>query len=165
VRKKVEALSPWGCALLACALLAAALRLIDLGHVLQFLHDAEQNLASAVVVSVFASAKQNVEFDFVFAFEEPAGLADLEVDVVLADLGPQPNLLQLLTVNFFLRPGLLLLPAIVLHLPVVHDLAHGRAGFRSHFDEIESRFGGDLFGLFGRHLSQHLTVDTDQTDC
>ena len=119
-----------------------AQHLLDGGHLLERLHDGLQHLAAPLVMSVFTTTKSHVNLDFVFAAQERLGLTDLEVDVVIAGLGPQADLLQLSAAPF--AASALFLVAFVLGFPMVHDAADRRTSVRGHLDQIESRIDSQL---------------------
>ena len=64
---------------------------------------------AAVVVRVFPPAEHDVDLHLVLLLEEGPGPLDLEVDVVLACLGAEPNLLQL----YLVLLGVLRQPALL----------------------------------------------------
>src|SRR5947207_3367215 len=73
--------------------------LLDLGNVGQLLQHGQDDSLPFVDVLQLAAAEQYVEQHLVVVFEELAGLVDLGFDVVLAGLGANANLLELLLVD------------------------------------------------------------------
>src|SRR5262249_14351569 len=97
--------------------------------------------------------------DLVVVLQELARLVDLGVDVVLAGLGPDPDLLQLLLVDLAALARLL-----VTQLAVVEDLADRRALPPGYLDQVEVGLTGHVHGLGGRHDAELLPVGADQPD-
>ena len=93
-----------------------------------------------------AAAEQHVDLHLVVVLEELAGLVDLRLDVVLAGLGPDADLLELLLVRLLVR----LLGLGVLELAVVHDLAHRRPLGGGDLDQVQPGLAGHLQRLVGR---------------
>src|SRR5262249_45742619 len=97
--------------------------------------------------------------DLVVVFEELAGLVDLRLHVMLAGLGSDADLLELLL------PGLAaLLRRLEAHLAVVEDLAHRRALVGGPLHHGQAGLPGSLQRLRGGHQAQLLAARADQAD-
>src|SRR5262249_24768618 len=134
-------------------------RLLDLGDVGELLEDAVDDAAALLDVLQLAAAEQDVDEDLVLVLQKPPRLVDLGVDVVLAGLGPDADLLDLLLVDLGLGP---LARLLVAELAVVEDLADGRPLLRRHLDEVQVGLAGHLQRLRGRHHAELLAVGPDQ---
>ena len=101
------------------------------------------------------------KIDLVFLVQKLLGPVDLGHQVVVADLGAQPELFVLAVVRVaFVLPLLLL----VLELAEVHDAADGRLLLRGDFDQVEADFAGLLQRLVGFDDAQLCSVVTDDAD-
>jgi len=93
--------------------------------------------------------------------QEAAGVADLEVQIMVVGLGPELQLLHVVRVLLlagFLRRLLLL----VLVLAEVHDPDDGRAGAGRDLDEVQPHVGSLLSGLFQGNDPDLLPLCVDQ---
>ncbi len=120
----------------------------------QLLDHTFHNAASFFDVGHLAATKEHRDLDFVFVLEEAHGFLHFEVDIVLACLGPQSNLLRFCVVGTVA----LFLLLVVFVLAVVHDSANWRPLIGGHFHQIESRFAGQFQGVFCSDNSQLLSV-------
>src|SRR5690606_36271062 len=110
-----------------------------------------------------ATAEAARDLHLVALLEEPARVSDLDLEVVLVGLRAQLDLFQLH--QDLTAAGLrLLLLHLVLVLPEVHHLAHGRVGLRVHFDEVEVLLPSELHGVDRRHDAEHLAFGPDHTN-
>ena len=111
-----------------------------------------------------APAEHHAHDDFIFVFEKLPGLADLDVQVVIARLGAHTNFLDLhLVAVAFVFPFFLL----VFELAKIHYSANGRTFVWRHFHQIEIGHTGLFHGLVGGHDSQLASIrgnDADRTD-
>ncbi len=130
--------------------LGADSTLPDVGQVLL---DALENLQPKLGVGDLATPEHHCEANLVAFLEKPTSVPGLELVVVLLDAGPELDLFDLDVVLLLLglpgRPGLL-----VLELPVVHQLDHGRPCVGGHLHQVQPRCLSALSGL----------VDADDTD-
>ena len=109
-----------------------------------------------------AAPEQDGDLDLVVVFEELAGLGNLGVDVVLAGLGADADLLQLLLTD--LATLVVLLRVFESQLAVVENLADGRALVGSYLHQIEPSLPSHREGLSCGHQAQLLAFGTDQAD-
>ena len=128
------------------------LRLRDLG---QPLHDAIEQVTADLLVHDLTAAERHGRLHLVAIDQETLRRAQLEREVVLVDLGPELDLLQLALVLGSLRSRRLLLQ-LVLVAPVIHDLAHGRRAVRRDLDQVESDALRDVAGGVRRHHAELL---------
>lgn len=107
------------------------------------------------------TAEDHRDDDLIFMFEKRSGLSHLELDVMLARLGPQPNLfdLGLMDVSLVMLPFLL-----VFELAEIHDSADGRLLIRSHLHQVETAISGDAESLVGGEDSQLASVCSDHSN-
>ena len=95
-----------------------------------------ENFLPELAVSVFSSSKRDACLDLGSLFEEPSSAFLLDLEVVVLDVGPQPDffdpgqMLVLLGQFFFLC-------LFVTVLAVIHDAADWRIGVRGDLDEVE----------------------------
>ena len=109
-----------------------------------------------------AAPEQDGDLDLVVVLEELAGLGDLGVHVVVARLGADADLLQLLLADL---AGLVaLLRVREAHLAVVEDLADRRPLVGGHLHQVQAGLPRLLQGLRGRHDAQLLPLGADQAD-
>src|SRR5262245_18366785 len=85
-------------------------------------------------------------------FEELAGVRDLGVDVVVARLGADANLLQPLFAD--LRRLVPLLQVVEAHIAIVEDLADRRALIGGHLHQVQAGLARPLQSLRCRHNAQ-----------
>ena len=100
--------------------------------------------AAFVRVGQFTPPEDHRHNDLVLVLEKLAGAVDLDLDVVLARLGPHADFLDLGLVRLALVLPLLLL---VLVLAVVHDTADGRLLVGRHLDQVQIDLSRGLDGL------------------
>jgi hypothetical protein len=93
--------------------------------------------------------------------QEPPRLVELELDIVLAGLGPEADFFDLGLMRVRLAVLLFLL---VLEFAEVHDSANGRALVGRDFDEIQIRLASSRHRLIGRHDSQLRPIGADHAN-
>jgi hypothetical protein len=109
----------------------------------------------------FAAPELDGGLDLVSFPQEPDGVLELEVVVMLVDVGPELDLFDVDDLLLLLRlVGLLLL--LVEELAEVHDAADRRLGRRGHLHQVESRCLSHPQGLLHRHDSGLATFGVDQ---
>src|SRR5262249_27298256 len=110
-----------------------------------------------------APAEEDRRLHLVAVFEEALDVLLLELVVVLVDLRPELDLLDL---DYLLvPPGLArALLFLVLIFPEVHDPADRRDGRRRDFHEVESLLLGDRERLRRRHDAELLAGVVDDAD-
>ena len=114
-------------------------------------------------MSELAAAEADRHLQLVAFIEELRGRSDLRVDVVVVDLGRDPDLLPGDGLLLLLRIlGLLL--EVVAVLPEVEDLAHRRLAVRRDLDEVVALFLRFGEGTGSRNDAQRFTVRTDEAD-
>ena len=96
-------------------------------------------------VGNLATAKHDRDLHSVFMTEKLARLLDLEIDVVLARLGPQPDFLGLRVVRMAFG---LLFVLLVFEFAEVHDAANRRLFERCHLDQIKPIFASNTQRFF-----------------
>ena len=136
--------------------------LLDLGDVFQASDEVVQNFAAPFVVSVLAAFELDVDLHFVLVFQKRPSLLDLEVDVVLAGLGSQPNFLELRLVRLGVVGVLLLL--LVLELSEVHDAADGRPLVGADFDQIQPGLACQCQRIQRGNDAVHVAILVDDSD-
>ena len=97
-------------------------------------------------VGNLATTKHDRDLHSVFMTEKLACLLDLEIDVVLTRLGPQPDFLGLGVVRMAFG---LLFVLLVFEFAEVHDAANGRLLQRCHLDQIKPVFASNTQRFFG----------------
>jgi len=93
--------------------------------------------------------------------EELPRLADLRVQVVIAGVRADANLLAFLLV---LLGGRLFLRLLIAKLAVVHDLTNRWTLHGRNFHEVLARLAGQFLRLIGWHNTKLLALCTDQAD-
>lgn len=116
--------------------------LVNLGDILKLFNKLFEHLHALVLVDNIAPTELDIGPYLVAVFEEAAGVAGLEVEVVVVGAGAEPNLLQLGMVLLFALLFFLFL-LLVPVLPVVHDFANRRIRLWCNFYEVQF--------LFARH--------------
>ena len=135
--------------------------LLEFGDRFQFLSEPLDEFEAFVDVGVFAAAEDDREDDLVFFRQELLGPIDLGHEVVVANLGAQPELLVLAVMRVaFVLPLLLL----VLELAVVHDPANGRFFLGRNFDKVQAGFAGTRERLDGFQNAEHFAFRSDDAD-
>ena len=105
-------------------------------HISQTIGHLLEQLTPKLWVRQLAPAEEHRHLDFVAVFEELDRALGLSVDVVFADLRPEPNLLEL--DDLLVLAGLpLLLGLLVLEAPVVQQPANRRDDIRGYLDQVE----------------------------
>src|SRR5438874_9372707 len=100
-----------------------------------------------------AAAKDDGDNDLVLVLQKALRLLDLEIDVVLARLGPQADFLGLCVMRRLMR----LLLLLVLVFAEIHDSADARPLVRRDLDQIEVRLAGLRNRLIDRQNSELFT--------
>ena len=111
----------------------------------------------------FAAAEDNLDFDLVALAQEPLGLLEPDLAVVLADAQREPDALNLNLV--LLRP--LLAPFflfLVAHLAVVNDAGYRGIGERGNLNEVEPALVGHCHRLDGFDDADVLTELVNQAN-
>ena len=122
-----------------------------------------EDLAAELWVGNFTTSELQGDLDLVAFLEELLEVPHLGVEIALADLGSELDLLHRDVDG--LASGLLgLLRLLVPELPVVHDPAHRRVRHRCHFDQIEVETTSHPKRLRDRLDPELASVGTDQTD-
>ena len=114
-----------------------------------------------VNVRQFTTSEHDRHDDFVLVLQKTFCLIHLEIDVVLACLGPQANFLDLRLMNVRAMEFLLLL---ILELAEVHDPTDRRLLVRCHLDQIEAGLASATQRLFRRDDPELFTVAGDDPD-
>lgn len=135
---------------------------LHLAHEEQFLLHLGEDVAPEIQVRHLAALEAQRELDLVALLEELAGVVDLDLKVVVADLhGLHLDFFELTAANAGAGlVGFLLL--LVAPLPVVHDLTDGRAGVGGDFDEVEPQLAGAPKGFGGGRGTDFIVVLIDQ---
>jgi len=114
-------------------------------------------------VRKLAAAEEHRYLDFVAVFEELDRSLGLGVNVMLADLRPQPNLLEL--DDLLVLAGLpLLLGLLVLEAPIVQQPADRRDYVGGYLDQVDVLRLGQLERLEGRDDAELLAILTDKSN-
>ena len=110
----------------------------------------------------FATTEDDGDLDLVVVLEEFERLVGLGLDVVVARLGTDTNLLQLLLTDL----GALLVFVRILetHLAVIEDTADGGSLLGGHLYEVEIGLLGLFEGQGGHHHAQLFPIRADQAD-
>src|SRR5690606_6187377 len=133
---------------------------LDAADILQGLGHADQHVPPDLRVGHLPSAEHHGRLDLVALLKEAARVADLELEVVLVDAGPELDFLDLDLV--LLLPRLAgLAGLLVLVLAVVHDPDHRRPRVRRHLHQIETLALGDGERFVNRHYAE---LDDNGTD-
>jgi hypothetical protein len=108
-------------------------------------------------------AEEHRHLDFVAVFEELDRALGLGVDVMLADLRPEPNLLEL--DDLLVLAGLpLLLGLLVLEAAIVEQPADRRDDIGGYLDQVEVLRLGQLERLEGRQDTELLAILADKSN-
>ena len=122
-----------------------------------------QQVPPDVGVTDLAAPELDGDLDPVAVLQELDGAADLGVEVTLADLDLEADLLEL--DRPLVAPGLLLLAGLlVLELPVVEEPGDGRTGHRGDLDEVVPTLLRELEGLWRGHDAQLVPFFVDDPD-
>ena len=132
-------------------------------HVGQLLDEPLENPAADLRMRHLAAAEEDRRLDLVAFLEEALDVLLLELVVVLVDLRPELDLLDLdhLLVLLGLARALLLL---ILVLPEVHDAADRRHGRRRDLDQVEPLLLRDGQSLRRRHDAELCAGVVDHPD-
>jgi len=95
-----------------------------------------ENFLPELAVSVFSSSKRDACLDLGSLFEEPSSAFLLDLEVVVLNVGPQPDFLDPGQMLVFLSL-LFLLCLFVTVLAVIHDAADWRISVRGDLDEVK----------------------------
>lgn len=120
--------------------------LIDMAHGKQILFDLLRQLVPKLLMRHLATAELELDAHLVTFREEVFGVGDLDEVVMRVDPDAELHLLHLAAL-MMLMSLLLVLLLDVLVFAVVDDLAHGRIGIRSNFDQVQSTLFRDANGL------------------
>lgn len=120
-----------------------------------------EQFPTTIMMGVLAAFKEHVDLQLVLSFQKVTRLAHLEIDVVLAGLGSQANLLEL---NSMLAAVALTLALLILDLAVVHDAANRWSRVRTDFDQVQSGFGCEPLSVGRGHFAEHVSILTDNFD-
>lgn len=93
--------------------------------------------------------------------QEVLRLIYLEINIVIARLGTEPNLFDLCLMNVCAMEFFLLL---ILELAKVHDPTDRRLFARGHLDQIETGFASPIQRLFSRNDAELSAVSADHPD-
>lgn len=127
----------------------------------QFINNVCHHAPAFLDVRHFTSAEYHGDLHLVFLFKELLGPFDLEVNVMLARLGTQSQLLGFCLVRVAL---VLFFTPLVLVLSIIHDSADRGRFLWGHLHQIQPIFTGDSYGLFSWNDSQLLSVGVDYAD-
>ena len=104
--------------------------MLDLSDFEESIHKGLDHFLAFVDMGLFAAAEDDGDLHLVFVLQESLRLIELELNVVVARLGPQANFLELglvaVTFVFFLV-------LLVFVFAEVHDPANRRVGLRRDF--------------------------------
>ncbi|CAD5930546.1 protein of unknown function [Streptomyces sp. KY75] len=132
----------------------------------QILHVRSETLEQSEAqlrAGLLTTTEHDRDLDLVALLEEPDDVTLLGVIVVRVDLRPELHLLDD-RVRLVLARLTGLHGRLVLELPVVHELAHGRTGCRRHLDQVEVILLCELQGLGKRNNPDLLAAGTDKSD-
>lgn len=131
----------------------------------EFLHVRSQTLEQSEAqlrAGLLTTTEHDRDLDLVALLEEPDDVTLLGVIVVRVDLRPELHLLDD-RVRLVLARLTGLHGRLVLELPVVHELAHGRTGGRRHLDQVEVVLLCEFQGLGKRNNPDLLAAGTDKS--
>jgi hypothetical protein len=134
---------------------------VHLSHGVELFKDHAHDPLSFVDVCQLAASEHDRHDDFVLVLQKTFCLIHLEIDVVLACLGPKPNFLDFRLMDVCPMEFFLLL---VLELAEVHDPTDGRFLVRSHLDQVEAGLTSATQRLFRRDDPELFTVAGDDPD-
>ena len=124
-------------------------------HLGQVFNQPLENPPADLRVRHLAAAEEDRRLHLVAVGEEALDVLPLELVIVLVDLRPELDLLDLDDLLMLLGlPGALLF--LVLIAPEVHDAAHRRVGRGCNFHQVEPLLAGDRQRLLRRHDAQLL---------
>lgn len=125
-------------------------RLIDPCQVLHIFNETTKQIHSLILVDNVSASKLHVRLYLVTIVQEITGVVLFELIIVIVGAWSEPKLLHLHRLRPLPLPLLLLL-LLVAVLAVVNDLAYGRLGIRSNFNEIKVMVAGAIQGVFEIH--------------
>jgi hypothetical protein len=138
-------------------------RALDDAVILELVADGDQEHPAAVRMGELAAAEPHRDLELVALVQELRGGADLRVDVVVVDLGRDPDLLP--------RHGLLLLLGVlglllqvIAVLPEVAHARNRRLHVRSDLDEVVALFLRLRESARGRDDPELLAIGTEKAD-
>ena len=135
--------------------------LLQLRDRLQAFDDPVDQLVSFVDVGVFAAAEDYREDHLVLVGQEFFGPRELGLQIVLADLGAQPELFVLAVMRMaFVLPLLLL----VLEFAEIHDAANRRLLLRRDFHQVEAKVFSTLKGFGSFEDAELIAFRSDDAD-
>lgn len=133
----------------------------DGGELADLLGDLRQQAHTEFGTGLLTAAEADDALDLVPALEESAHVPHLGGVVVLVDLGPELDLLELRV--RLVAPGVARLHGrLVLELAVVHELAHRGARIRGDLDEVETSLLGQSKGVLHADDADLLATGADQ---
>lgn len=138
-------------------------RLFHDGDILAFVGKNLQKLGTKIGMRHFTSAETNRHLDLVTISDEAESIFDLEIDIMVADAGRQPDLfcfndLLILAVHLF---AFGLLKAVFAE---IHDAANRRCGGRRDHNEVKALFLGTFQRFIGRHDTELGTIRSDHAN-
>ena len=134
---------------------------VHLPHGVELFEDHSHHPLSFVDVCQLAASEHDRHDDFVLVLQKTFCLIHLEINVVLACLGSQPNFLDFRLVDVCAMEFFLLL---VLELAEVHDPTDRRLLVRGHLDQVEAGLASAIQRLFRRDDPELFTVAGDDPD-
>ena len=136
---------------------------VHFGDIFQFfLHFFEQFITQ-FFVGDGASPENDGDFNFGTAFDEFSGGIDFEIEIVVVDIGSQPDTLILDGMLFF--SGVFFLFALfIAEFAVIHNSADGWIGLGSDFHQIEFDFFREFQSLLRRDDADLFTLFIDKSD-
>ena len=111
-------------------------RLFDNGDAVRGFHHSVQQLAAKLRVGDFPAAETNGYLNFVAVLQKLHRIFQLEVEIVVVGLGPEPDTLKVSALLLLVRLPIFL-GRFVLMFPVIHDSANGRHSHGSNLDEVQ----------------------------
>jgi len=137
--------------------------LLDLRDILQVFLDPFQHIESQLAVCVLAATEPHRHLTLVTILQEPAQVTQL--DVVVADIGPRPEL-DLLDLGLLLLLACLLFLILLFEdkLAIVHDPAYGRLRVGNDFHQIQAGVTRSAEGLLDTDYSNLLSVCANEPD-
>lgn len=110
-----------------------------------------------------APPEQHRQLDFVASVKKLRRLPALRLQVVVVDLGPNPDFFEFN--HMLVAPRLPLFAALlVAELPIVHQSADGGNRVRRHLDQIESSLAGHLKRISGLNNPDLRALIVDESD-
>jgi len=126
--------------------------------------DSPEQGKAQVLVGHFPAFESQCELHLVPLFEEPFGAVDLDFQVVVPD-ADRIDVELFEPTPFRAGPALIfLLLLLITPLPVVHDFAHGGAGGRRDFNQVQSNLLGFSEGVARGRRTDFDVVLVDEED-